>query len=198
MKSVLLLVTFFMLIGQSYAAAPSRPIPIGSLAHFCDANAGVMSNNDINSCLLSSGYACSGIDKGYYIKCRPQVVKKMPKKSVMTAEQIRAMRLAEWNKAHSKKSANKVVNMKKVNLSSLPEYCGNFAVFYGKVNYHRLEKAYYIKHHYSNRTNNFSLFKLNQVTKNLLGKTIIFLGNRNATYPPSSRQKGVFQSIFGN
>lgn len=206
MKYFLLSIALFMMATQSHAV--SR-VAIGSLTHFCDSIGGIMSNNEIDLCILPNKYVCktdSTVATG--IKCnlkRSKKTIKIPtkeasKKPVMTADQIRAKRLAEWHKAHPQKSLKKTTIKKaKVDFSTLPKYCGNLAVLHGKVNFHRQEKAYYIKSHYSNRANNFSLFKLNNFKKSkLLGKTIIFLGNRNATYPLGGSQKGAFQSIIRN
>ena len=118
----------------------------------------------------------------------------------ITTEQLRAKRLAEWEKTHSQKPVKKVISGTiNLNFSSLPTRCGNQGLYYGKVYYHKLKKAFFIKSSYNTTSSDSDNYKLKDFKPlKLLGKIIIFRANRNATYPPGGRQKGPFQSILTN
>jgi len=85
-----------------------------------------------------------------------------------------------------------------LNYSSLPKFCGNNEVYHGKISYHSQAKAFYFKHFYSKNKNDFDLFKLDNIDRRLLGKSIIFAGHRYTNFTPSGRQIGAFQSIISD
>jgi len=114
-------------------------------------------------------------------------VKSLPNKMHLTPAQLRAKRLAEWYKAHPDKNPKikKVVPpkpqpkpQKSIN-QRLPKECGFGSLYYGKVKYHKGNKAYYltVKDRFSqNDSEDFELTEF--VSPKLLNRHVVLYGNQ--------------------
>ena len=110
-------------------------------------------------------------------------IKQLPRSTRLTSAQIRAKRLAEWYKAHpdKKPKAKKIVKPKpqKSMSQKMPKNCGFGSLYYGKVKYHKGNKAYYltVKDRYAKNTSED--FELSQfASPKLLNRYVVLYGGQ--------------------
>jgi len=114
-------------------------------------------------------------------------IKQLHSSTTLTPAQIRAKRLAEWYKAHPDKNPNKkkvVITkhqakpLKSIN-QRLPKHCGFDSLYYGKVKYHKGNKAYYltVKDRFTQNYNeNFELTDF--ASPKLLNRYVVLYGGQ--------------------